>query len=175
MLFGRTALIVLLFLVQIAFMISAIRYFSQYIPAFFGGYMVLALGIVLIIINKQCSPEVNLTWAIITMLMPVVGGALYLFVEMQPGYRLLEQRLNNLYKRTEEYVQQDEAVLKRLEQADKGTAMLADYVRKNGNFSVYQNTRVRYYPSGEDKFEAMLQELAKAEEFIFMEYFIIKE
>ena len=32
-----------------------------------------------------------------------------------------------------------------------------------------------YYPLGEDKFEAMLEELEKAEDFIFMEYFIIEE
>ncbi len=173
--YGRTMVIVLLFLIQFAMIGSAVRYFSQYIHVFFGGYMAFALMIVLIIINKEGSPEGKLSWTIITMLLPVVGGLLYLFVEMQPGYRMLEKRLNNIYKRTEEYVQQDQAVFEALEMADRNTAGLASYVHKHGNFAVYQNTRVKYFPSGEDKLEAMLKELEKAEKFIFLEYFILKE
>jgi len=174
-LFGRTMLIAVLLLLQILLIISMVRYFSQYMHMFFGGYLTFALVIVLIIINKAGSPEVKLSWAIITMLFPLVGGALYLFVEMQPGYRLLEQRLQNIYKRTADHVQQDTDVMEALRKADKGTAGLAAYVHENGNFPVYRNTRVTYLPLGENKFEAMLEELAKAEKFIFMEYFIIKK
>ena len=173
--FGRTLAIILFFLIQFAIIGAVVRHFSQYIPVFFGGYLTFALGIVLIIINKEGSPEVKLSWSIITLLMPVVGGLLYLFVEMQPGYRVLQRKLSNIYKRTEEYVKQDEGVLQRLAEADRNTAGLAAYVQKHGNFSVYQNTQVKYFPLGEDKFAAMLEELAKAERFIFMEYFILKQ
>ena len=72
-------------------------------------------------------------------------------------------------------MQQDEAVLDALEQKDIGTAQLARYVHKNGNFATYQNTEVTFFPLGEDKFAAMLTELERAEQFIFMEYFILKE
>lgn len=173
--FGRTMVIVVLFLIQFAMIGVAVRYCSQYISVFFGGYLVFALGIVLIIINKEGSPEVKLSWSIITLLLPVVGGLLYLFVEMQPGYRMLERKLSNIYKRTEEYVKQNAEVLENLTQADRNTAGLASYVHRHGNFAVYQNTRVKYFPTGEDKFAAVLEELEKAEQFIFLEYFILKK
>lgn len=173
--FGRTMVIVVLFLIQFIMIGSVIRYFGRYIPVFFGGYMAFALAIVLIIINKEGSPEIKLSWSIITLLLPVVGGLFYLFVEMQPGYRMLQRKLEHIYKRTEDYVQQDAQVLEELAKADRNTAGLASYVHKHGNFPVYQNTRVRYFPLGEDKFEAMLAELEKAEKFIFMEYFILRE
>ena len=173
--FGRTMVIVVLFLIQFVMIGSVIRYLGRYMPVFFGGYMVFALAIVLIIINKEGSPEIKLSWSIITMLLPVVGGLLYLFVEMQPGYRMLQKKLEHIYKRTEDHVQQDGQVLEELARADRNTAGLASYVHKHGNFPVYQNTRVKYFPLGEDKFEAMLVELEKAEKFIFMEYFILRE
>lgn len=173
--YGRTIVVVLLFLVQIYLVVGFFQSFSKYIPVFWGGYMVFALCIVLLIINKEGSPETKLTWTILTMLLPLVGGLFYLFVEMQPGYRLLGRRLKSIYKSTEDYVQQEESVMAALEEADKGTARLAQYVRKNGNFPVYQNTRVKYFPLGEDKFAEMLLQLEKAEQFIFMEYFILKE
>lgn len=173
--FGRTAVIAALLLIQFVLLALAIEYCAKYIPVVFGGYVLFGLVIVLIIINKEGNPEVKLSWSIITMLLPVVGGLLYLFVEMQPGYRLLQKRLEQIYKKTEEYVQQDAAVLQALAEADKNTAGLASYVHQNGNFPVYQNTRVTYFSLGEEKFEAMLAELEKAEKFIFMEYFILKE
>ena len=173
--YGRTAVVLILFLLQIMLMISAMHFFSQYIPALFGGYVVFALTIVLVIINQSGSPEGKLTWAILTLLLPVVGGMFYLYVKMQPGYRVLERRLEGVYKETEQFVQQEESVLNALAEADKGTAQLVQYVHKHGNFSVYQNTEVKYFPLGEDKFAEMLKQLEKAEKFIFMEYFILKE
>ena len=128
--------------------------------------MVFALCIVLFIINQPGSPEGKLTWSILTLLLPVVGGMFYLYVKMQPGYRVLERRLEQIYKETEKFVQQDESVLEALRAADKGTAQLVQYVHKHGNFSVYQNTAVKYFPLGEDKFDEMLKQLQKAENFI---------
>ena len=173
--YGRTAIIVVSFLAQIILIANVVNFFRPYIPMFFGGYMVLGLGIVLLILNKETIPETKLMWTVITMLLPLVGAALYVYVEMQPGYRLLAKRLKDIYKQTEAFVQQDEAVLDALEQKDIGTAQLARYVHKNGNFATYQNTEVTFFPLGEDKFAAMLTELEQAEQFIFMEYFILKE
>ena len=43
------------------------------------------------------------------------------------------------------------------------------------HFPIYENTETTFFPIGEQKFQAMLEELEKAEKFIFMEYFIIEE
>lgn len=45
--------------------------------------------LVLLILNKETTPETKLMWTVITMLLPLVGAALYVYVETQPGYRLL--------------------------------------------------------------------------------------
>ena len=109
------------------------------------------------------------------MISPIVGGLFYFYVETHPGQRILEKRLETLYKQTAKYITQDEEIAQKLAKRDKGTARMADYIRKHGNFSVYQNTKVTYFPLGENKFEAMLQELEKAEKFIFLEYFIVEK
>lgn len=173
--FGRTTLIVLMFLIQVLLLLGVVEAFSKYVPFFFGGYVAFGLCITLIIINKPGNPEMKLSWAIITMLLPVLGGVLYLYVEMHPGHRMLEWRLNQIFAETAGCAEQDGEVFAALEQADKGTARLAEYVRKNGNTPIYGNTRVKYFPLGEDKFEELLRQLEQAQEFIFMEYFILKE
>lgn len=40
---------------------------------------------------------------------------------------------------------------------------------------MYKNTKIFYYPIGEKMYESMLEELEKAEHYIFLEYFIISE
>lgn len=171
--FGRTAVILVLIALQAFLLFNILKYFEQYVPVFFGGNAIFALFIVLYIINKSNNPTVQLSWTILTLLVPVVGGLLYLYVETHPGQRILEKRLQTLYQQTQRYVKQDDEVINALRQSDMGTARMADYVRKHGNFSIYQNTQVRYLPLGEVKLEAMLEELEKAEKYIFMEYFIL--
>ena len=43
-----------------------------------------------------------------------------------------------------------------------------------GGFPVYENYTAEYFPSGEQKFERLKEELEKARKFIFMEYFIVE-
>jgi cardiolipin synthase len=49
------------------------------------------------------------------------------------------------------------------------------YMFHTAHFPVYHNTITEYYPSGEEFFEPFLEDLRSAEEFIFLEYFIIGE
>ncbi len=44
-----------------------------------------------------------------------------------------------------------------------------------GGILYVMNTKVTYYPVGEDMFASMLEDLKKAEHYIFLEYFIIQE
>jgi cardiolipin synthase len=70
---------------------------------------------------------------------------------------------------------QQENVFRRVERDGSGTDDLCKYLNLSGCFPLYDRTQVTYFPLGENKFEAMLEELEKAKEYIFMEYFIIEE
>lgn len=173
--FGRSAVVLMLIVIQVVLMFLVFDYFRKSVPYFFGGHLVIALALVYVVLNRPSNPAMQLSWVVIIMISPIVGGMLYLYVETHPGQRILENRLEKLYEQTAAYITQDEDIAKKLAERDKGTARLADYIRKHGNFSVYQNTKVTYFPVGEKKFEAMLRELEKAEKFIFLEYFIVEK
>lgn len=50
-----------------------------------------------------------------------------------------------------------------------------DFVNKTGNYPVYKAGEYEYYTLGDDALKPMLEELEKAEDFIFIEYFVIKQ
>ncbi|MBQ8966153.1 phosphatidylserine/phosphatidylglycerophosphate/cardiolipin synthase family protein [Ruminococcus sp.] len=62
-----------------------------------------------------------------------------------------------------------------LTQEDLGGEGSVFYELTGCRYPVYKNTEVSYCPTGEAFYEALLEELAKAEDFIFMEYFIVKD
>ena len=49
------------------------------------------------------------------------------------------------------------------------------YLSQRLGFPTYRNTEVKYFPLGEYKFKALVEELKKAKKYIFMEYFIVEE
>ena len=51
----------------------------------------------------------------------------------------------------------------------------AHYLQEYAGFPVYCNTRQEYLPSGEAFHEKVLEEIEKAEKYIFLEFFILKE
>ena len=49
------------------------------------------------------------------------------------------------------------------------------YLNDYANAPLWKNTLTKYFKSGEENFPYIVEELKKAEHFIFMEYFIVDE
>lgn len=173
--FGRTGIVILLLLVQLLVLGLGFKFLMPYIVYVFGGYAVFALVIAVLIINRNENPGFQIAWLIPVLLVPFFGGLLYLFVQSQLGYRLLNRRLSVLIRETGKYAVQKEEVFERLKRENPAEAALARYAFSQGDFPVYENTAVKYFPLGEDKFEEMLIQLEQARHFIFLEYFIVEE
>ena len=73
-------------------------------------------------------------------------------------------------RKTKRFLTQDTAGISQMEPRTRATA---HYVAKHGVYPVWENTSTQYFPVGEDMYKAMLEELEKAEHYIFLEYFII--
>lgn len=66
-------------------------------------------------------------------------------------------------------------VMERLYRESRGTARLAYYMNRYGGYPIWENTSAQYFPLGDDMYPVLLEELRKAERYIFMEYFIVEK
>ena len=173
--FGRTAVIILLLLIQVAFLAFVVLKLQEKAVYAYGFSLLLSAITVIIVINRPGSPEFKLAWMVPMTIFPVFGVLLYLFVELQVGVRIMNTRLIQVGKEMKPYLMQDAKTQEKLENEDKQMANLAYYVSDKGGFPVFDNSKVEYFPLGEDKFKALVEELEKAQKFIFMEYFIVAE
>lgn len=173
--FGRTGIILLLLLLQIGILFFAFSKLTDYIPYAYMGFTVLSAIAVVFVVNRKGNPEYKLAWMVPITLFPVLGGLLYWFVETNLDKRILDWRMQRLGDTMRSYNEQEPEVMEHLEAENEQVARLGSYVYRYGGYPVFQNSSAQYFPLGKDKFKALVEELQKAEHFIFMEYFIISE
>ena len=173
--FGRTTIVVLLLLLQILILSLAFLWLEKYVVFFYGGSVFLSAILVIHIVNKDENPAFKLAWMIPLLVFPVFGALLYLFLHLQIGTALINERLKRLSQETKEYSNQRQDVLEDLMELDPSVGSLATYLQREAGAPVYRNTSVDYFSIGEDMFESMKEELLKAESFIFMEFFIVED
>ena len=174
--FGRTGLVLALFFVQVLLLFSVFRWFTALVPHLLGGSIAFTAVMVIYLLNSDMDNSAKITWLVVIALVPVLGVVLFWWTKGEVGHRMLKRRLKQLEQDTREQLPQDAQTLERLKAQESGAASLAYYLRgKGGGFPVYENTAVTYFPSGEAKFAELLCQLEKAEQYIFLEYFIIDE
>ena len=173
--FGRTMLILMMLAVQILLLVLAYRSVQTFMPYLYGVQMVLYVVLLLHLVNKPSEPTIKITWIMLIVLLPALGVALYVFVEMEIGHRVLNRRLSEVIRETAPLLPERAPFKRDLDREQPQMAGLARYVWENGSYPVYDNMAVEYLPSGEASMEAMVRDLQRAKDFIFLEFFIIEE
>jgi len=175
MIFGRTMVILLLLLANFALAFSFLFEFFQGLPILFGSVEIFTAAMLIYVTNSRDNPSVKLSWAFVIATVPLLGAVLYCFVRFDLGHRLNRKLLDFSIQSSTPFLPEQEELVRKIRQEDKGLYNLAHYLRNHGNFPVYTNTQVTYFPLGEDMFREMLRQLEQAEKFIFLEFFLISE
>lgn len=173
--FSRLGLILVMFFIQVFFLFSIFRWFGRFLPHIMGSTVVFTVIMVLYLFNCDFDSDVKLTWLIVIMLVPVFGAMFLFYTRTEIGHRAIKVRLQQLIDTTRDSIPQSGETLQELMEKNPESAALVHYIGRTGCYPVYRNTKVMYFPTGEDKFEELLKQLKKAERFIFLEYFIVEE
>ena len=167
---GRLMLIVPLFWLQFAAIAVLIYHASIYIKVM-PILNILSILMVIMVVNSQSDPSYKIAWIIVLLALPVVGVPLYALA----ANRKMPKKLSNGTIRASQkmvgLLQTDESTLDGL---DKEAAHVFRYGLQCG-FPPMRGSNCTYYSSGEEWGKAYIEELKKAQHYIFMEFFIIDE
>lgn len=167
-------IVVLGLLIQIAFIVAALMFFSDRFVYFSVASMILSAVVLVWIINDNTNPYYKLAWVVPVMLIPIFGTVTYIFAKLELGTHIMNNRILTLIDETSPFIPQKEDTLEELEKISVQEKNLAVYMKTHAGYPIWKNTYAKYYPLGEDFFAAMIPELEAAKEFIFMEYFIVE-
>ena len=170
----------LIFLVQLLAVVALLIWLIDLAGSQGYGFMLAFVAVAFIadlltaiFIFSTPSPDVyKLSWLFAVFAIPVGGVLMYVFfANKQANYRQ-RQKLRKYREPIEHEPSPEEAV-----EALKNTSMeayrISSYLEAKAHGGVHQNTSVRFFPLVDDAFEPILEELRKAEHFIYLEFFIV--
>lgn len=171
--FSRTMLMMLLIVLQFAYIIARMYAYAEHLPILLGGEFLIVATMLMFILNSKENPAIKLSWCFLVGIFPIFGSIVYLVVRYDLGYRLQKKRIKETKSQSRVYLKAQEDVYEELKQQDIQTYNIAKYLRYQSDSNVNTNTKVTYFPIGEKQFEEMIKQLENAKEYIFLEYFMI--
>jgi len=171
----RVFIVGVIILLQIFWGISMLTKLTEYSNLLNAVLAALSLLVVLHLISKDDNPAYKLAWIIPILTFPLFGGILYLmFGDKRPTKRMRIQMDKSAAKISAFSVSEDH-LLEQIKEEDQTAYGQMKYINDCAHYPAYRNTESVYFSSGEACFPVLLEELRKAEHFIFMEYFIVEE
>ena len=171
----RRAVITLILLVEISsfiFLIVAGTIFSDAASILFR---IISIIVALYVVSKNEKGGYRLIWVFLILIFPVFGGVLYVFLNTQMTTNYYAKNLGQIMENTSKDMPLKNDVRARLEKEYPGYLKNVDYLERTQHFPVYENTKTTYLSPGEAFWPVFLENLKKAEKYIFMEYFTIGE
>ena len=162
-------------LIELVLVFGIILYMSQIAPIIWVTLVFLiSVATVIAIVNRSMSPESKVTWLIVTFV-PVFGPLLYL---MFGERRLSKKELKQLQELNSIAFHENNGrqLHLQLQETDKPAyGIINALLHMESNAEVYDQTDSQFFASGEEMWQQMLEDLKRAEKFIFLEYYIVDE
>ena len=162
-------------LIELVLVFGIILYMSQIAPIIWVTLVFLiSVATVIAIVNRSMSPESKVTWLIVTFV-PVFGPLLYL---MFGERRLSKKELKQLQELNSIAFHENNGrqLHLQLQETDKSAyGIINALLHMDSNAEVYDQTDSQFFASGEEMWQQMLEDLKRAEKFIFLEYYIVDE
>lgn len=133
---------------------------------------IISTALILIEVNRHEETAFKITWIMLIATVPIFGWFFYIYTHTDLMQRGIKAAHACAEKEIAPFKPYDVDTIAEMDGFHYETS-LVKYLSNAAGYSTYKNTSFRYFPIGEDMFEAICQELEKASEFIFMEFFII--
>ena len=173
--FRRRVFVLLILLIQVIFFAFLLEGTGRYIRFADWILRIISIVVCVFIFNRRVKPGYKLTWIFMIMLFPLFGGTIYIIFYVNSNPRKLKRNIRRITSESEEARHLCGDCLDELVKKNPEFEPQARYLQGFAGFPVHSNTETVYFSSGEAYFCRVLEELEKAQNYIFLEFFILKE
>ncbi len=173
LIFSRVFIVFLAIAVQFFWLFNFLWRFTMQSQYMYIILDVLAALVVLRIVSRWMNPSYKLAWTFIILIFPILGLFIYLVFGRSELTKKTRERMDRVHQEVCPLMRGKEETERKLKELDAQAFAQSNYISKWVQFPVYENTKTKYYRSGEEMFPAMLEALEQAEHYIFLEYFIL--
>ena len=134
-------------------------------------YAITILGTIVIIITENRNPVKSLAWVLVLAFLPIVGLVFYIFFGQNfKAKRMVSRRIKRKLRKRDYHSIVNIDSLPLSEESKQEIRLCHSLC----SVPYYSGSHVKIFTSGEDKFKHYLQDLEIAQEYIHIQYYIIK-
>ncbi len=158
--FSRISVCVLGIIIQVAYLSALFWSLGTMFSYSYLVFTIIALALSIYIINTATSSDYKLIWIFTILSFPLFGIMLYLFWGIHRNHTFCNTA--DIRDHVPTFTNDDLYLRQAL------------YIANHCSTEIYKGNCIEYFKCGELLFPAMLDELKRAKEFIFLEFFILE-
>ena len=160
--------------IQLVFYLILINWFYEIFFFVLVIFSIISLAFIFhLIYDKKEESSYKIIWIFILLFLPVFGSWLYFSSANKKTSKPIIKKINNGKKNIKYKILSNKNVNLELKEEDKKIYEILNYVVDKANTNINYNEYAKYYSLGDEMYLDMIEELEKAEKFIFLEYFIL--
>ena len=183
---GRVLIVLPAVLLQILWYVLVVLVLNKFMGGNLGivlraVFTVLAIIFVIYLVSKRDESSYKILWIIVILALPILGAMLYLTLGNKKTGKKLTEKLQKAKKnlledneKAEKGRSQNQIILDKIKSEEPRLGQSLQHLSESTYFPVHINGTSKYYPFGEDMFADMVEDLKKAEHYVYIEYFIIE-
>ena len=172
--YSRILFTSIIFMLQFVWFLIILTHLSRYSQIITVGFRVFSVLMALFLINKQENSVYKISWILLILTFPVLGGLLYLLFGNKHPAKGIQRKVDRQQDRLMRELPDAEVIFQKMGR-EHGFAGIARCLYHHAGYPVYRGTDTTYYALGEEMFKDMICDLQRAKHYIFLEYFIISE
>ncbi len=161
---------VLIQFILVFYFTNFLRGFSIYL---YYTLQVLSIIIIITLVNDDRNVSYKISWICIIAILPITGYLMFILWGNRRGKRIHRKVLQRLSKGNQ-YLERQPEVMREFEAKYPTKSRMTRYLDAN-HLPLFKNNRIDYYPMAEDAFDAIFEEIEKAERFILINFYIVGE
>ena len=162
-------------IIQIIFFIVAIMGLREHYFFINTLCTILAAVSVIYITNSSGKSGYKILWIIFILVAPIFGVTSYMLLGGGRVFPHVKRKMQNCEKKYIKQLPDNNAIHETLRYNDGLHSRQADYLTLESGYPLYKNSSAEFLAPGEVFMPRFLEELSKAQKYIFIEFFIIAE
>jgi cardiolipin synthase len=128
--------------------------------------------IIFLIANGKSNPAYKISWIFSVILLPLVGGLLYITFGKRRTVKKFKTKFINSQYTNYNFIKTNKKVIEKLD-IDSKCLQMINWIYNVSQHTVYKLTQTEFLSSGSLYFKSLINDLKDANKSIFLELFII--
>ena len=165
----KTLLVLFLIVIQAAVLVLSYMYLLSFFTWYFTFSIIMTLITAIYVLSSSYNGQAKATWILFLLISLGFGYIIYWMSDKRILLSKSKRKLKKINAKTTDLkpIFNPELI------ENSKIRSTATYLKNASNSEIHKNTNLTYYSNGATQFDAILEDLKTAKEFVFIEYFII--